>query len=55
MGPVGVGAVVGADGLVHAFTNVFVADASIMPDIPRANTNLPVIAMAERLAQLLRG
>jgi choline dehydrogenase-like flavoprotein len=28
-----------------------VADASIMPSIPRANTNLTAVALAERLAQ----
>jgi choline dehydrogenase-like flavoprotein len=38
--------VLGADGLV-------VGDASIMPTIPRANTNLTVAAIAERLAELL--
>jgi choline dehydrogenase len=32
-------AVVGADGRVHGLDNVFVADASIMRSIPRANTN----------------
>jgi choline dehydrogenase-like flavoprotein len=41
------GAVLGLDGLV-------VADASIMPTIPRANTNLSTIAVAERVADLLR-
>jgi 5-(hydroxymethyl)furfural/furfural oxidase len=28
-----------------------VADASIMPSIPRANTNLSTFAVAERLAE----
>ena len=40
----GRGGVKGVDGLV-------VADASIMPTIPRANTNLSTIALAERLAE----
>jgi len=44
------GAVVGADGFVHGVTGLAVADASIMPDIPSANTNLPVIALAHHLA-----
>jgi choline dehydrogenase-like flavoprotein len=30
-----------------------VAEASIMPTIPRANTNLTVAALAERIAALL--
>jgi choline dehydrogenase-like flavoprotein len=48
-------AVVDASGRLHGFANVHVADASIMPSIPRANTHLPVIAVAERIADLLRG
>jgi choline dehydrogenase len=46
-------AVVDASGRLHGFGNVYVADASIMPTIPRANTHLPVIAIAERIAELL--
>jgi choline dehydrogenase len=45
--------VVDATGRVHGFQNLYVADASIMPTIPRANTNLPVLAAAERIAELL--
>ncbi len=47
-------AVVDASGRLHGFANVYVADASIMPTIPRANTHLAVIAIAERIADLLR-
>jgi choline dehydrogenase-like flavoprotein len=47
-------AVVDHDGHVHGFDNLFVADASVMPTIPRANTHLPVLAVAERMAELLR-
>jgi choline dehydrogenase len=36
--------VLGVDGL-------FVADASVMPDIPRANTNLTTAAIAERVSE----
>lgn len=43
--------VVDACGRVHGFDNLHVADASIMPTIPRANTNLPVLAVAERIAE----
>jgi choline dehydrogenase/5-(hydroxymethyl)furfural/furfural oxidase len=31
-----------------------VADASVFPEVPRANTNLPTIAAAERLSDLIR-
>jgi len=44
------GAVVDAGGRVHGIDGLVVADASIMPDIPSANTNLPTIMVAERLA-----
>jgi choline dehydrogenase-like flavoprotein len=30
------------------------ADASVIPELPCANTNLPVLAVAERTAHLLR-
>jgi 5-(hydroxymethyl)furfural/furfural oxidase len=42
------GRVLGIDGLC-------VADASVFPEVPRANTNLPTIAAAERLSDLIRG
>ncbi len=45
--------VVDSAGRVHGFENLHVADASIMPTIPRANTNLPVLVAAERIADLL--
>jgi choline dehydrogenase len=47
-------AVVDRDGCVHGFANLFVADASVMPTIPRANTHLPVLAVTERIAEGLR-
>jgi choline dehydrogenase len=43
-------AVTDANGRVHGLENVFVADCSIMPVIPRANTNLPAVAVGERIA-----
>ena len=50
MGPVSdTEAVVDAAGRVHGTTNIFVADASIIPTIPRANTNLPALVVAERI------
>jgi choline dehydrogenase len=39
-----------AKGRVHGLDNVFVADCSIMPVIPRANTNLPAVVVGERIA-----
>jgi 5-(hydroxymethyl)furfural/furfural oxidase len=32
---------------------VVVADASLMPQIPRANTNLPSVMIGERIAATL--
>ena len=40
---------------MRGFENLYVGDASFVPAIPRANTNLTVAAVAERLADLLRG
>jgi choline dehydrogenase len=48
------GAVVDPHGRVHGLDRLYVADASIMPTIPSANTNLPTIAVAERIAEWLR-
>jgi choline dehydrogenase len=47
------GAVVDATGAVHGLERLYVCDASIIPTIPRANTNLTTIAVAERIAALL--
>lgn len=44
-------AVVDADGRVHGTPNVFVADASVMPQIPRANTNLTCFLIGLRMAR----
>jgi choline dehydrogenase len=44
------GAVVDADGQVHGLEGLFVADASVMPDIPSANTHLATLMVAERLS-----
>jgi choline dehydrogenase len=43
-------AVVDARGRVHGVTGLLVADASILPVIPSANTNLPTLMLAEKLA-----
>ncbi|WP_143261457.1 GMC family oxidoreductase [Allokutzneria sp. NRRL B-24872] len=46
-------AVAGADGKVHGLSNVYIGDASLMPVIPRANTHLTTVAVADRLSALL--
>jgi choline dehydrogenase len=48
-------AVVDARGRIHGLTNAYVADCSIMPVIPRANTNLPAVVVGMRVAQWLLG
>ncbi len=40
-------------GRVHGLDGVLVADASLMPRIPRANTNIPAIVIGERVAEFL--
>jgi choline dehydrogenase-like flavoprotein len=47
------GAVTAADGAVHGTEGLAVADASVMPTIPSANTHLPTIMVAEHLAARL--
>jgi choline dehydrogenase len=46
-------AVVDGHGRVHGISRLVVADASVMPTIPRANTNLTTVAIAEVLAKRL--
>jgi len=53
-GTCAIGAVVDTRGAVLGVDGLLVADASIMPTIPRANTNLSTIAVAERIADWLR-
>jgi len=45
------GAVVDVRGAVHGIDRLWVADASVMPTIPAANTSLSTIVIAERIAQ----
>lgn len=55
MGPAGdPGAVVDERGRCHAVDGLVVADASILPTVPRANTNLSSIAVGERVGEWLR-
>jgi len=46
-------AVVDPGGRVIGSENIFVADASIMPRLPTANTNIPVIMGAEKISDAL--
>ncbi len=43
-------AVTDPEGRVHGLSGLRVVDASIMPTVPRANTNIPTIMMAEKMA-----
>ena len=52
-GTCGIGRVVDASGRVLGVDGLVVADASVMPTIPRANTNLTTVAIAERLAETI--
>ncbi len=47
------GAVVSATGAVHGVEALHVIDASVMPTLPAANTNLTAMAIAEHCAHAL--
>lgn len=53
VGTCAIGSVVDSSCRVLGREGLVVADASVMPTIPNANTNLSVVAIAERLAELL--
>lgn len=48
-------AVVGADLRVHGLTGLRIVDASIMPKIVSGNTATPVVMIAEKAADLIKG
>jgi choline dehydrogenase len=52
-GTCAIGHVVDSSGRVLGLEGLVVADASVMPTIPRANTNITVAALAEKLAETL--
>jgi choline dehydrogenase len=53
VGTCALGSVVGPSGHVLGYENLVVGDASIIPSVPAANTNLSTAAVAERIADLL--
>jgi 5-(hydroxymethyl)furfural/furfural oxidase len=48
------GAVVDLDCAVRDYRTLRVVDAAVMPDLPRCNTNLTTIAIAERFVERQR-
>ena len=50
-GTCAIGRVVDPDGRVNGHDRLVVADASIMPAVPRVNTHLTTVALAERIAE----
>ena len=53
VGTCAMGSVVDTRCGVIGYDSLLVCDASIMPQVPRANTHWPTVAIAERLTQLL--
>ena len=47
-------AVVGPDGALRGIAGLSVCDASVMPTIPCANLNVPVIMIAEKMSYGLK-
>jgi len=47
-------AVVNQYGQVHGIEGLRIADLSIMPDCPRANTNSPAMTIGERVAEFMQ-
>ena len=55
VGTCAIGTVVDPELRVEGLEGIRVVDASVMPTVPRGNTNAPTIAIAERAADLLKG
>ena len=53
VGTCAIGSVLDEQCRVLGFENLYVVDASAIPDIPAANTNLTTVALAERAAEWL--
>ena len=54
VGTCAIGSVVDNDLRVEGLDGLRVVDCSVMPKVPRGNTNAPVIALAERAADLIK-
>jgi 5-(hydroxymethyl)furfural/furfural oxidase len=48
-------AVVDTQGRVRGVAGLRVVDASVMPTLPRGNTNLPTLMVAEKMASAILG
>jgi len=55
VGTCALGSVLDPDLSVSGLEALRVVDASALPTVPRGNTNAPVIALAERAADLIKG
>ncbi|HEV2885303.1 MAG TPA: GMC oxidoreductase, partial [Jatrophihabitans sp.] len=55
VGSCAMGSVLDAELRVNGVSGLRVVDASVMPSIPRGNTNAPTVAIAEKAADLIRG
>jgi choline dehydrogenase len=55
VGTCAIGSVVDPELRVQGLDGIRVVDCSVMPRVPRGNTNAPVIALAERAADLIKG
>jgi choline dehydrogenase len=55
VGTCAIGSVVDSELRVQGLEGIRVVDASVMPTVPRGNTNAPTIAIAERASDLIRG
>jgi choline dehydrogenase len=55
VGTCAMGSVVDSELRVQGVEALRVVDASVMPVVPRGNTNAPTIAVAEKAADLIRG
>ncbi len=55
VGTCAMGSVVDASLRVEGIDGLRVVDASVMPVVPRGNTNAPTIMVAEKAADLIRG